>query len=79
MYIITAFFFILVLINAVYNEKVDDIREDYEKSKESLNQMTTQVIVEEGKVEEVSMLKENVQKDKEVLEEGYANLKNENE
>ena len=64
--------------SAYYQETLKNISTEYGQNREQLEKVTGELILEETKANESLQVKETVQKDKEVLEKGFNELKNEN-
>ena len=79
-----AFLIIVLLLlfagfSVYYQKNLDKINQEYKEKREELDKITAKLVSEEAKALEISQIKENAQKDKEVLEKGFNELKNENE
>ena len=78
-------FFIMVLViafavfTAVYQNKLESISLEYENKSQELEKITARLISEETKMQEISRLQEKAQEDKEVIEGGFNDFRDENE
>ena len=64
---------------AFYNLKLRHIQNDYNEKMDNLDQIEQRLILEEQKLRELANSKEITEKDKEILESSYIEIKNENE
>jgi len=62
-----------------YQKNLQNIKKEYNEKKEELESITAKLVSEEAKANEISQIKEKAQKDREYLEKGFNELKNENE
>lgn len=66
-------------LNFYYQSKINEVQQDYDKKVERLKEIEEKLLLKEKKLNEISELKEAVEKDKEALEIGYISLQGENQ
>ena len=78
-------FIIIILVigfaafTAIYQNNIEGISSEYENKSKELEKITARLISEEARMQEISRLQEKAQEDKEAIEGGFNDFRDENE
>lgn len=67
------------IFTVVYQTNLDNIYSEYENKSKEFEKITARLISEEAKLQKISQLQENAQKDKGAIEASFNNFRDENE
>ena len=70
---------VFVSFNVYYQNKIRNLQSEYDEKVENLKVIGEKLLSKEQKLNEISELKDTINKDKETLEIGYIDLKSENQ
>jgi len=70
---------VFISSSVYYQNKIAALQKEYDKKIESLKNIEEKMLVKEKKLNEISELKDSIEKDKAVLEIGYLTLQDENQ
>jgi len=65
--------------SSIYEHRLRSMSTEYENKSQELEKITARLISEEAKMQEISRLQEKAQEDKEAIEGGFNNFRDENE